>query len=136
MRTMSQLNIFELYKSINEKKLQQTRSFEKVLQKSHSKIKLAAKNNHYECFYEVPEVIVGVPLYNITDCIQYVIQNLKDNGFYIYYIYPKNLYISWNPKLVNNEDIKKKNNNLLEFDSFDNLLTNKNNGKFSLTFDH
>lgn len=136
---MQQLNIFELYKSINDKKASKITHFEQVLYKCHAKIKLAARNNHFACFFEVPEFVIGIPLFNVTECITYIITSLKDNGFVIKYVYPKTIYISWDPKVVNKTDIEHNSRNNDEMNSYDNfLLTNKpmkNNGKFVLNVD-
>ena len=69
---MSDLNIHDLYKSVDQRKENKKRSFESVLKKIHAKIKQAAAHDHFACFYVVPEVVVGIPLYNITECIEYL----------------------------------------------------------------
>jgi hypothetical protein len=135
---MQQLNIFDLYKTVTDKKANSKFSFEQVMLKCHSKIKLASKNSHFACFYEVPEVVIGIPLYNITECISYIISGLKDNGFLVKYLYPKIIYICWDPKIINKTDIERYTNNndvIADYDHF--LLTNnkpmKNaKGKFTL----
>jgi len=135
---MQQLNIFELYKSINDKKASKVNHFEHVLTKCHSKIKLAAQNNHFACFFEVPEFVIGLPLFNVTECITYIINALKDNGFVVKYLYPKTVYITWDPKIVNKTDIEQRSQNNA-IDSYDNFLIShkpmKNNGKFVLNVD-
>lgn len=137
---MQQLNIFELYKSINDKKASKINHFEQVLLKCHAKIKLAAKNNHFACFFEVPEFVIGLPLFNVTECITYIIKALKDNGFVVKYLYPKTVYISWDPKVVNKTEIDHQNSASSSLDSYDNFLiahkSGKNiNGKFVLNVD-
>jgi hypothetical protein len=140
---MQRLNIFDLYKSANDKKSNKKVQFEHVLTKCHSAIKNANKH-HQACFYEVPEVIIGIPLYNVTDCITYIIHGLKDNGFLVKYIYPKTIYINWDPKVVNKTKIKEnivESNQIEDYDTF--LITNKPNsnknkkptGKFVLNVD-
>ena len=133
---MSTLNIYDLYKERNEKKDKQNDTFDKVLLKCHTFIKNASKF-HYSCYYVVPEVIVGLPLYSIPECIRYLLKNLKSNGFVVNYIYPKTIYISWDPKKVNTKEIEDKNTNddLNNYDQF--LLQNKppSKGKFTLNID-
>jgi hypothetical protein len=137
---MQQLNIFELYKSINDKKASKINHFEQVLLKCHAKIKLAAKNNHFACFYEVPEFVIGLPLFNVTECITYIINALKDNGFVVKYMYPKTVYVSWDPKVVNKTEIESQGQSSSALDSYDNYLIahkpgKNNNGKFVLNVD-
>jgi hypothetical protein len=136
---MQQLNIFELYKSINDKKASKINHFEQVLLKCHAKIKLAAKNNHFACFFEVPEFVIGLPLFNVTECITYIINALKDNGFVVKYLYPKTVYVSWDPKVVNKTEIESQGQSSSALDSYDNYLIahkpKNNNWKFVLCVD-
>lgn len=140
------IDIHDLYKSIDTKNQNKKKTFEQVLDRVHSKIKLAAKNDHYACFYPVPEFIIGIPLYNITECIEYLISALKDNGFFIRFIYPNNIYISWDPKDINRSDFTShriEHKTEEQIDQF--LLQHKpqrpqrpwqqKNGKFSLNLD-
>lgn len=94
---MKQLNIFELQSSINKKKQNRNNIYENVLEKCHIKIKTAANKEQYECIYDVPQYIVGLPLYNINECIDFMVRQLNDNGFKVTYHFPKMLYISWFP---------------------------------------
>ena len=70
------------------------------------------------CFYQIPEFIIGTPIYDINEMRKYVINSLKTNGFKIMYVEPNWLFISWiresNKKLVNKEfkkEIKEKEKN-------------------------
>ena len=94
---MKQLNIFELQNSINKKKQNRTQIYENVLEKCHLKIKTAANQEKYECIYDVPQYIVGLPLYNINECMDFIINQLNENGFKVVYHFPKFLHISWYP---------------------------------------
>ena len=142
---MSDLNIHDLYKSVDQRKENKKKSFESVLKKIHAKIKQAAAHDHFACFYVVPEVIVGIPLYNITECIEYLINALKNNGFIIRFMYPNTIYINWDPKEINkntfsldyNKEVEQqRESSSHEVDRF--LLQHKaphKNGKFSLNLD-
>jgi hypothetical protein len=46
-------------------------------------------------WYQVPPYIFGEPIYDQTDCIAYVVTKLAENGFYVKYINPGTLFISW-----------------------------------------
>lgn len=100
---MKQLNIFELHNSISRKKQLRINVFEKILSKCHIKIKNAATKELYTCIYEVPEYVVGLPLFNINDCIDYLMNQLKDNGFKVELIFPKSLVIDWSPITSDNK---------------------------------
>lgn len=94
---MKQLNIFELQNSINRKKEHRNSIYEKVLAKCHAKIKTAADKELYETLFDVPSYVVGLPLYNINNCLQFITNHLENNGFKVTYFFPKLLQISWYP---------------------------------------
>ena len=55
-------------------------------------------------------MIIGVPKYDNNECIAYIINKLKENGFVVRYTHPNMLFISWKhwvPSYVRQE-IKKK----------------------------
>lgn len=106
------INIDELYEKKHQDDLNRLSTYKKVLSKIHNKIKLVSRQNkniqHY--WYSVPEVILGIPHYNNSDCIAYVMNELNENGFSVNYTHPNLIFISWShwvPSYVRNE-IKKK----------------------------
>ena len=46
-------------------------------------------------WYQVPPYIFGEQIYDQTDCIAYVVTKLAENGFFVKYINPGTLFISW-----------------------------------------
>ena len=64
---MSTLNINELYDSINTKNFKRLKKFDDILLQIHRRIKYHAELEQTFCFYNIPEFIFGVPLYNIND---------------------------------------------------------------------
>lgn len=94
---MKQINIFELQNSINKKENLRISTYEKILERCHQKIKNAASNEQYFVIYDVPHYIVGLPLYNLNNCIEFIITQLKENGFKVEHKLPKFLVVSWYP---------------------------------------
>ena len=92
---MSSLNIDDLYETIDEKNNKRLQKFDCILKQIHTRIKYYAKLERTYCFFQIPEFIIGVPLYNVADLRNYIINSLKRNGFHIIYIDPNWLYISW-----------------------------------------
>lgn len=92
---MSQLKISELYTTINEKNLKRLEIYDSVLVKCHHRIMYNSKLEKTYCFYQIPEFIIGVPLYNPLEMKKYIINSLKNNGFQILYIDPNWLFIHW-----------------------------------------
>ena len=92
---MSQLSITDLYSTINEKTIKRMEIYDGVLVKCHSRIKYNSSLERTYCFFQVPEFIIGTPLYKIEEMRIYIINSLKNNGFQIMYIEPNWLFISW-----------------------------------------
>ena len=119
------INLDDLYstqKSIDDNKIQ---IYNKILLRVHKKIKITAKNRNCDkfCFFLVPEFILGIPVYNTTICITYVIDQLLDNGFQVRYTHPNLLFISWNHYIPYHTrlDIKKKHG--INVDKFGNVIS-------------
>jgi hypothetical protein len=91
------LNIDELYEKKRQHDLTQLALFNKVLNRIHVRIKTVSRQRRDEqfCWYVVPEVIIGVPKYDQSACIAYLIDKLKTNGFNVRYTHPNTLFISW-----------------------------------------
>ena len=92
---MSRLNINELHNVINEKNLKRLEKYDEVLQKCHTRIKYYSSKNRTYCFFQIPEFIFGMPLYDIQELRTYTINSLTNNGFKILYIDPNWLFITW-----------------------------------------
>ena len=61
-------------------------------------------------WFQVPEYIFGEPIYKQGDCIGYLVAKLEENGFFVRYIHPGTLFITWSnwiPSYVRNEIRKK-----------------------------
>jgi|UniRef100_A0A6C0DXE4 hypothetical protein len=120
------LNIDELYTKKQQQDLNILNNYNKILLRIHNKIKYVSKNlvNENCCWYVMPEVIIGIPMYDYRDCTAYVIEKLRENKFVVRYTHPNLLFISWKhwvPSYVRNE-IKKKTGTLV--DEFGNIITN------------
>jgi hypothetical protein len=108
---MSSLDINRLYDTIHEKNNKRLQSFDKVLQKVHSRILYQAKLEKTYCFYQIPEFIIGMPLYNVKDLKKYIMNSLQKNGFELLCIDPNWLFISWEPKQIKKRPKKKQKKN-------------------------
>ena len=61
---MAQLNINKLYETARKKELSKYENFDKILTRCHNKITHYAENKKTECLYNVPEFIIGTPLFD------------------------------------------------------------------------
>jgi hypothetical protein len=99
------LNILELHRTINEKNDRKMECYEKVLEMCHRKIQIGAENKQLRCLFEVPEYIYGYPIYDLNNCIKYVIKSLQTNGFLAHYYFPKYIYVSWDFEEMKPNDV-------------------------------
>lgn len=91
-------NARELSQMMIERQNVKTHQFDKVLEVCQMHIASAVKVNRMHCLVEVPEFILGYPLYDINDCILYVVSKLKQYEYKVSYYFPKLLHISWIPE--------------------------------------
>ena len=97
------LSVKEIH-AIQQRKLKrQTESFELILSNCFRQIKKQVEILPQQPFYyfDVPEFMLGYPLYKLEDCLGFLINNIKMNGYQVQYIFPRILLISWSaPKLL------------------------------------
>ena len=112
---MSQIDMKELYSTINQKTLKRMELYDSILKKCHSRILYNSGLQRTYCFYQIPEFVIGTPLYDIGELRNYVMNSLKTNGFEILYVEPNWLFIYWNVKgaksLTKNTNVSKQVNN-------------------------
>ena len=112
---MSQIDMKELHATINKQTLKRMELYDSILKKCHSRILYNSGLQRTYCFYQVPEFVIGTPLYDILELRNYIMNSLKTNGFEILYIEPNWLFIYWNVKgaksLIKNTNITKQVNN-------------------------
>lgn len=106
------INLDELYEKKQQHDLNTISTYNRILQRIHSRVKVVSRQNisNQFCWYVIPEVIIGIPKYDHGACTAYIIDKLRDNGFIIRYTHPNLLFISWKhwvPSYVRHE-IKKK----------------------------
>lgn len=127
----TKINLDELYTTKHEKEKQKITIFKKILTRIHNKIKFTSRQKHNDhfLFFVVPEFILGLPRYNLDECIGYIINELEDNGFNIKYTHPNLLFISWQHYIpsYHREMIKKETGVVV--DGFGNVLHKENSSK-------
>jgi hypothetical protein len=94
----SKINIDDLYEKRQKRDLKQLSIFNKILKRIHKRINYTAKNKNIEensIWFAVPEYLVGEPIYDKGECIGYVVSQLEKNGFFVKYVHPNTLFVSW-----------------------------------------
>lgn len=89
----------DILKQQGQRQAKRHEAFNIIIDNCYKKIQkcIQVTRNVYSCFCEIPEFIIGYPLYDLNECIQYCMNILIKKGFSIQYIFPRVLYISWMP---------------------------------------
>ena len=118
------INIDDLYEKKRERDMMQLKIFNKVLRRIHSKIQVTSRQKNAEkiCWFVVPEIMLGVPLYDQSGCIAYVMDKLKEDGFIVKYVHPNTLFISWGHWVPNYVISEIKNKTGIEYDNYGNTV--------------
>jgi len=126
------LNIDELYESKKKNDLNRLEIYNKLLVKVHTRIKTASRLRNCDnfCHFIMPEILVGYPNYNLSDCLVFIIDCLEKDGFLTRYVHPNLLLISWNHWVPNyvREEYKKKTG--ISINSYGESIKEKNTVQF------
>jgi len=95
---MLSLNINKLRSEVEAREQRKTKIYDKILELCNNKILNSnQKNDDYACTYIVPNVVFGLPLYDVNECVKYIMDKLVEKGFDIYFALPTTIHISWKP---------------------------------------
>ncbi len=95
-----QISLAELYDMKKGKDKIKINTFNDILGKCHKKIKIIASQGGMTIFFEIPYIVLGYPLYDIYECVDYIVNALRNNGLLVQILpHPNNntIYISWKP---------------------------------------
>jgi len=114
-------NIHDIHRKQKEREGKRTNIYKSIAIKCFKKIKETSENEITYCFFKLPEYIAGLPLYNMTECVMFILNLLHEKGFKARYVDPYLLFISWNLpkpnlKLIEppKEEPPKKSSNIIE----------------------
>ena len=131
---MSSLNINTLFEEQDKKVLNRLKMFDDILVQIHNKIIYNSKNKTFFCTFQIPEFLIGKPIYKVEDLRKYLIDSLKRDKFDVMYVHPNFLFISWENKkskraYKNVKRIESKKNDFKKIDDYNptgNLIYNDN----------
>ena len=89
-------SINEIHKNHKEREKRRLEIYDKILIRCLKKVKESSSKEDTYCFFEMPEYLPGMPLYNMTECLMYILNLLKQKGFNARYVDPFLIYIMWN----------------------------------------
>ena len=99
----SLFSINDLQKDQANKDKSRNSIYHLITKKCFTKIKETHNNNNTFCFFNLPEYIPGYPLFNMTECVLYLLNILQERGFSCRYVDGYIIYITWN---INKKDYK------------------------------
>lgn len=99
-------SVNEIHKKQKEKEQSRLKIYQMIGTKCFKKIKETSANEELFCFFRLPEYIPGLPIYNMTECVMFLLNLLHEKGFNARYVDPFMIYISWNVPKPNLKLIK------------------------------
>jgi hypothetical protein len=105
---ISKLSLYDLYEIKKKKETKINEAYNVILNVCHNKIKSIAEIGGQSLYYKIPPIVIGYPLYDHSNCINYIIKSLQKSGLFVSQIPNNMIYISW--KI---EDIKEPSKHLL-----------------------
>jgi hypothetical protein len=92
------VNINKLRNEVQSRENRKFKTFEKVLEMCYHKILTTNKtSDECCCTFICPQVIFGLPLFNLMECINFIMEKLIEKGFQTHLAFPNHIYISWKP---------------------------------------
>lgn len=92
---MFSISVKEIQENFEDKTRRRLEIYRKLLEKCFLTIKHHSNGDHTFCFFEVPPVKLGLPIYKVDQCLTYIEMKLKEKGFKVKKISETILYISW-----------------------------------------
>ena len=69
-------SVNDIHKKQKEKEKNRLKIYDTISSKCFKKIKETSANEETFCFYKIPEYIPGLPLYNMTECVMFLLNIL------------------------------------------------------------
>ena len=95
---MLSININKLRSEVEAREQRKIKIYEKVLDLCYQRILNSnQKHDDYSCTYIVPNVVFGLHLYDVNECVTFIMNKLIEKDFEIVLAYPTTIHISWKP---------------------------------------
>lgn len=78
-----------------EREKNKQKIYKKIYKKVENKIIKTSAMNLYECWYQLPEFVFNIPLYNLQGCKSYLQSKFKHDGFSVYFPENNIIHIVW-----------------------------------------
>jgi len=113
----------ELELQDRQKNILKERVLNGILEDLLVKIKYVHRNGGKDTILEIPKSKIGVPPYNYSECLYFMINKLREQDFYVKFLPPNKIYVSW----YTEEEISKKIeiDRFIKLESFQNQVNRK-----------
>ena len=96
---MSLLNPNKLRSEVQAREARKIKTYERILEMCYNKILTTNKQcDDCCCIFTCPNVVFGLPLFNLFECIRFIMEKLVEKGFEVHLAIPNNIFISWKPE--------------------------------------
>lgn len=119
------LSINKLHQEINDREERKRKVYEQILKLSYKRIVAENKKNNFCCCtFACPKYVYGLPLYNITNCIIYIMEDLRSKGFKVEYLGQNLVYIDWkvNPGYTEPKSLTSSSQSNIKYDDFRDVM--------------
>jgi hypothetical protein len=112
----------QMSQQMKDYKNQSLGQFKKVLELCQFEITNCVNMQLSYCIFEVPQFLIGYPLYDLNECIIFLLRKLQESGYKVTYSFPKSIIIVWHVEETEDDKL----NNM-----FKQLMTNYQISQFS-----
>ena len=85
----------DIQKCYDEKQMKKKKTYNKIALRVMRLMKETAEKGKSMCMYVVPGIILGMPVYNVKECMFYIRDILKEKGFETAIVEPDIILIFW-----------------------------------------
>jgi len=95
MNNFYSINVNQIQKNRQERYKLKYSTYKRILEKCYLKIKQCSDKDLEYCIYNIPDFILGEPLFNKNFCSEFIIEHLRLNGFNSKFLPPRYIFIAW-----------------------------------------
>lgn len=93
-------DIRTLYTSQTQRTDHRQETYNTIVRRVYHRVRTVSKRNEIHCIFQLPQLVIGMPLYDPFECCGYLIRTLKRDGFLVKYYHPNILYINWAKEVI------------------------------------
>lgn len=96
-------DLSKLYSNGVSRNQSKIKVYNEILRRIHNRIDLVVKHGHStdtSCLFEVPPYLMGYPIYDMNETLEFLVRSLRENGFHIQLAKETVLFISWEKRYI------------------------------------